>query len=570
MAEKTAASLKSILRRLAPGFVAAGLTSIFVTLAQLAVPVYMIQVFTRVLTSRSEETLVLLTLITVGALIVFVVLDALRQAVHMRLGSWLGERLGMEALEPLVRRTLGNKGDASRVLGDLNALRSFVSGRSFTVLFDFLWSPIFLVVLAFLHPAYAIVCGVGAVLMLFLGVLNELLIHHPHEQSIGANAAASSRLGSALRNAESIEAMGILPALARRWHAETRTAADAAELVNRRGQALSGISKFVRLAVQIAVMATGAILIIQDETIAGSMMAAMIISRNMLGPFESMIDGWRQWVSAFGSYRRINELLTTDTPQRSSTPLPRPEGGLVVERLVFVPGGASRAVLHGVSMTAGEGETVAVMGPSASGKSTLARMLVGVWPPTSGAVRLGGHDVFSWDRGDFGRHVGYLPQDVELFAGTVRENIARMTDGDPAAVIAAAKEAGIHEMIGALPHGYDTDIGPGGYPLTGGQRQRVALARAVYGNPALLVLDEPDASLDTAGEQALRTVIAAAKARGTTVVVVTHRNSLLPVFDKILFLQEGKVALFGNRDAVLKRLGGRTDEASPAKSLPVA
>ncbi len=564
--------LRSIALRLVPGLLVGIGASLLVTLLQLAVPVYSLQVFTRVLTSRSIETLVLLTVIVIGAIIAYRLLSGLRQMLHLRLGEWFGIRLNQDILAVLVRKTLGNQADAGMALKDVSDLTTFVSGRSFTTLFDFLWSPLFLIVLAILHPLFALVAAVGALLMVALGVLNEVIIHRAQQDSTERGVRANGRLTAALRNAEAIEAMGMLSALASRWQRESGEARQTHLAVMRRSIAINTASTAVRLIVQIALIATAAYLVIRQEVTPGALMAVMILSNNMLAPFGALIDGWSQWVTAFGAYRRLDRMLS-DEVRRSTMALPTPEGGVVVDRLVFVPPGTSRAVLQGITFSVEEGESVCVLGPSASGKSTLMRLLVGVWAPTAGSVRLGGHDVHTWSRDDFGRHVGYLPQDVELFAGTVRENIARMQAGDPSAVVAAAKAAGIHGLIGTLPNGYDTDIGPGGHPLTGGQRQRIGLARALYGRPRLLVLDEPDASLDSDGLAALRDAIVAARNDGAVVFVVTHRNMLLSVFDKALVLKEGRVAHFGDRTTVIRpveALTAATPSGAIAGSTPPA
>lgn len=559
--------MRSVVRRLIPGLLVGIAASFFVTLLQLVVPVYTLQVFTRVLTSRSVETLVLLTALVLAAIVAYRVLAGLRQVLNLRLGEWIGTRLNEDILAVLVRKTLGQQVDAGRALKDVADLTNFVSGRSFTTLFDFLWSPLFLLVLALLHPAFAVIAAIGAVLMIALGFLNEAIIHRPQQLAGESNSKATGRLTSALRNAEVIEAMGMLPALASRWRRESGKAREAQIVVMRRAIAVGTASTAVRLAVQICLIAAAAYLVIRQEASAGALMAVMILSNNMLGPFGALIDGWPQWVTAHGAYRRLNALMSGGI-QRSTMALPSPEGGVTVDRLVFVPPGSSRAVLQGITFSVGEGESICVLGPSASGKSTLMRLLVGIWPPTAGSIRLGGHDVHSWSRDDFGRHVGYLPQDVELFAGTVRENIARMQTGDASAVVAAAKAAGIHAMIGSLPNGYDTDIGPGGYQMTGGQRQRLGLARALYGEPRLLVLDEPDSNLDSEGQAALRAAIVSARNAGATVFVVTHRNTLLNVFDKALVLNEGRMTHFGDRARIIRPVDTVVTPAVVAEASP--
>jgi ATP-binding cassette, subfamily C, bacterial len=351
-----------------------------------------------------------------------------------------------------------------------------------------------------------------------------------------------------------IEAMGMLPAVAKRWQRSQYHMIDLLNRGNGAAKALSAASRALRLILQIAMISTAAVLVIEREASPGSAMAAGILMGRMLQPFEQLIDGWRQWVFALSAFGRVRNLLNTARSRRQSMPLPRPDGQLTVDRLVYRPPGVDRPVLKGVSFSLEPGETLGIIGPSAAGKSTLARLLVGIWEPTAGGIYLDGHSTFLWERESFGVNVGYLPQNVSLLDGTIRENISRMTDASPADVVNAAKMADVHEMIGRLPFGYDTTIGDTAYSLSGGQRQRIGLARALFGNPRLLVLDEPNSNLDNAGEQALITAIAKAKAAGTTVILIAHRPSVVAAVDKLLVLKDGLIDQFGARADVLKAM----------------
>ena len=357
-------------------------------------------------------------------------------------------------------------------------------------------------------------------------------------------------ISGSLRHAEAIEAMGMLPALASRWRRNQLHTQDLLDVTTRRSRALASVTRTCRYLMQIAVLSIGAILVINQEVSAGSMVASSIIMGRMLLPFDSMVDGWRQWVIAAAAWKNVQDLLENQAPKRETKPTPRTQGDLKVDRLVFAPPGSDVPVLKGVSFQLSPGEVLGIVGPSAAGKSTLARMLIGVTKPTTGGVYLDGNNVYLWERGSFGDMVGYLPQSVSLLDGTIRDNIARMRDADPRLVLDAARLADVHDMIGRLPLGYDTRLGDGGYLLSGGQRQRIGLARAIYGRPRLIVLDEPNANLDTDGERALIRAIEALRADGAIIVLIAHRPSIMQVADKIMVLQEGKISQFGPRSAI--------------------
>jgi ATP-binding cassette subfamily C protein len=540
-------TVKRAFRQCLPGIFFTAAISFFTSALMLTVPLYMMQIFDRVLGSRSESTLVALTVIAVAALVVFAALDYVRARIYLVLSHWLSRRLSLDALQATVLRSLRGRGNPSQALRDLNDLRLFLSSSAMTSVLEALWAPMFFLVLFLLHPMYGVVSLIGAGILVVLGVVNELLTHRALTEANEAGVKAYTQVGSALRNAEAIEAMGLMGHIVRRWRTANEETLRLTSLGAARAALISSLSRSIRFIIQIAILATGVLLVIDRSVSPGSIFAAAIIMGRSLAPFEQLIDGWRQWVFASAAYRRVRALFEEGADARSTMPLPRPEGRLEVERLVFVPPGSNRPALKGLSVRLEPGEALGVIGPSAAGKSTLARLLVGVWKPTAGAVRLDGHEVYVWNRENFGQYVGYLPQNVSLFDGTMHENIARLAEADPLDVVAAAKKANVHDMIGRLPFGYDTEIGDGNFLLTGGQRQRIALARALFGNPSLLVLDEPDANLDQAGEDALVRAIIEAKAAGTTVVVVTHRQSVLQAMDKLIVLKDGALEQSGWR-----------------------
>jgi len=354
-----------------------------------------------------------------------------------------------------------------------------------------------------------------------------------------------------MRHAEAIEAMGMLPALARRWRRSQLQTQDLLDLATRRSRAMSAVSRTLRYMMQVAILSVGAILVMRQEVGAGAMVASSIIMGRMLQPFDSMVDGWRQWVLAAAAWRKVCDLLENEAPNRESKPTPRTQGELKADSLVYAPRGSDVPILKGVSFALSPGEVLGIAGPSAAGKSTLARLLIGIQKPTTGGVYLDGNNVYLWERGSYGDMVGYLPQNVSLLDGTIRENIARMRDADPRQVIEAAQLAGVHEMIGRLPLGYDTKVGDAAYTLSGGQRQRIGLARALFGRPRLIVLDEPNSNLDGDGERALVRAIEAMKADGAIVILIAHRPSVMQAADKLMVLQDGKVTQFGPRNAVV-------------------
>lgn len=564
------------LKRCVGGLAAAAVFGIVVNILYLTVPIYTIEIYDRVLSSRSLDTLAMLTLLCGVTLIFLAVLEYLRARVFMVVGEQVSQRLSTATLEAAVQASLKKpQAGSSQAMRDLQDLRQFMVSGPVMAPIDALFSPLFLTVLFLIHPAFALVAVVALIVMISLGLLTEFLARRPAGRANEVALRAQGEIAVAIRNAEVIEAMGMLPAVSRRWLSGQRQALAAASVGARAAKAFGAISRSVRLALQMAMLASGVILVIKGETSAGAMMSASILMGRLLFPFEHMIDNWRQWSQAATAFNRLKAVLAGGGADRSRSPIEVVRPRLLVDGVTFVPPGGDRAVLRGVRFALEPGEVLGVVGPSGAGKSTLARLLVGLWRPTTGGIYLDGHDVYSWERESFGRQVGYLPQNAVLLEGTVRDNIARFRDADIADIIAAARKADIHDLIGRLPLGYETRVGETAFNMSGGQRQRLALARALFGGPRFLILDEPNANTDAAGEQALMQAIRDAKAGGATVVIIAHRMSVMGVADKLLVLRDGAVEHFGARADVLKVLSSSppalTVHKDPkVRALPIA
>lgn len=556
--------LHAFAARFRPYFVSAAAFSLVLNLLLLVPALFMLQIFDRVITSRSMETLVMLLVLSVGALLFMAYLDVIRSrlltAAAVALEKWLGPRV----LSEMIRRSAApGGGEALHGLRDLNALRAFLTGPGILALFDSPWVPVYVLIILLFHPVLGILAFVGALLLLALAIVNEKLSREPLEAMQLDSRKAGRFAEQSLVNAEVARALGMVDGLARGWESLSRKGLENQLQASRAASVLTSTTRFLRQFLQVAMLATGAWLVIDQQATSGVMIAATILLGRALAPVETAIAGWKGLVDARSAYFRLDQMLSSDLQDGGVTELPAPEGALAVERVIFGFRGQERPVIKQVSFDLGAGQALAIVGPSASGKSTLARLIVGLWKPVVGTVRLDRADIAAWPRARLGPYVGYLPQDVELFAGTVSQNIARMGEVDSDAVIGAARRARVHELILHLPQGYDTQIGEGGAILSAGQRQRIALARALYGKPRLVVLDEPNSNLDVEGEAALIEAIREMKADGVTLVIVTHRSKLLIAMDRILVLREGVIEKFGPPAEVLASIRRRAPEAPP-------
>lgn len=543
---------------LAKGVAAAAFVGFFVNLLYLSLPLYQAQIFDRVISSGNFDTLMALTLIVCFMFIFQSLLDFLRSRLLMVIAARLSTTLGRPVFEAAVEKALkSGTASASMAMRDLNGLRGFVAGGAITLPMDVAFTPILLIVLYLLHPLYGLVGICGAVLLTTIALATEILARRPAASAVQKATMLQAETANAIRNSEVIAAMGMLPELARRWRRGQALSLDSIEAGGITAKLLAALARGSRVGLQIAVICTGAALVVKQEVSPGTILAAAVITSRMLSPFEHLIDGWRQWVDASAMAQRLREVLRDGAKARSGIAVPVSKAEIVVDRLSYVPPGQDTPLLRNISFSIAPGEMVGVIGPSGAGKSTLARLVVGLWTPTAGGIFLDGQSTFQHERASFGAAVGYLPQEPLLLEGTVRENIARFRDAPVEEVVAAARQAGVHEMIGRLPKGYETPLLDAGARLSGGQRQRIALARAVFGTPKLLVLDEPNSSLDADGEAALIEAVESARASGAAVLVVAQRMSILNKADRLLLLREGTAAQYGGKAEVLAALGPR-------------
>ncbi|HEX4511679.1 MAG TPA: type I secretion system permease/ATPase [Burkholderiaceae bacterium] len=550
-----------------PLLASAFLFSAIMSVLALTTSFYMLQVYDRVLTSRSEDTLLLLTIISFGAIGVFAVLDSLRLRLLQRIGMRVGEALSAQVLRAMVATTSQLGGVAARSgLRDVETIRNFIGSPALGAFMDAPFIIVYLVVLTLLHPLFLAIVIVGGAILVTIALINQRTTNTGTMRAIGLQSRAHEFAEDGLRNADVLEGMGMsatfVAAWRKRWLNAQRTQTEAAD----RDSGLSSLSRAVRLLIQIVMLGAGALLILDFRATGGIMIGASIIGARALAPIETLVSTWKSVIAVRLAWRRTVELLQRAPRRDEGMALPAPSGKLQVVNLSYGSRAAGRVILQGVGFEIAAGEALGIIGPSASGKSTLLRLLVGAWPCSSGVVRLDGADIYSWPRAELSQYVGYLPQDVELFDGTVRENIARMHDGDPNDVVRAAQRARAHDMILGLPKGYDTDIGGTGHKLSGGQAQRIGFARALYGDPRLIVLDEPNSNLDATGEEALLMSLGDLKQEGVTVVVVAHRPSILNGVDKMLVLRSnGTPEAFGPRAEVLAQYAKR---AAPQQAQP--
>lgn len=538
-----------------PAAVAFGF-SLVSNLLYMALPLYTYQIYGRVMTSQNQATLWMLTLVTLFVFIISSAIDDYRARILINFGVALDQRVSGRVFTSLFDAAVrGEWGARAQALRDLDSFRQTLTGVAAAAFMDVPWIPVFLGVLFIIDPLVGSVTLIGAIILVCLAVAQTRATQGALKE---ANEAALKSYGftdAALRNGEVVRAMGMLPTLGQAWASHRAVTIERGAAAAEASNMYTDIIKAVRMGIQVLIIAIGAWLILKGKIHSGMLFANMILASRALQPIEKIVGSWDSLNGMYRAYERLNKLLASAEPPVRATTLPRPLGKLSVEGVNFAPPGLQRLVLNNINFALDPNEVLGVIGPSGAGKSTLARLLVGIWKPLNGVVRLDGADVFTWDRADFGRHIGYLPQDTELFGGTVRDNIARFREGvTDEEVVSAAQLAGVHELILRMPKGYDTDVGESGVVLSAGQRQRVGLARTLLGKPAYVVLDEPNANLDAEGEEALMRAIDAMKANGATVVIISHKPGVFRAADKMLVLRDGRVELFGPRDQVMSRL----------------
>jgi PrtD family type I secretion system ABC transporter len=539
-------------------FMFAALFSFASNILYLALPIYTSQIYSRVMMSHSGSTLIVLT---VGATIVFLVsgiLDHFRTQVLINFSIAFDRRLASStfaALFDLVVRRMG--GSHAQALRDLDMVRTMIAGNGTAVIFDVPWIPIFMGILFVIDPWIGALTFLGGLILLILAFLQDRATHKALEEQSQASIKSYSFTDAALRNAEIVRALGMLPTLGSAWAHFRQVALQMGVVANERGSFYGAAIRFIRMFIQIAIIGLGAWLIIKGNIAAGLLFANMILSARALAPIDRIMGSWKALTEGVQAYKRLQDVLGKYEPPVPATQLPTPTGRITFEGVSFAPAGAPSLVIANMNLLIQPGEMIGVVGPSGAGKSTMLRLLCGIWKPTSGTVRLDGADVYSWERADFGTHVAYQPQDTELFAGTIRNNICRFaTDANDADIVKAAQAAGAHDLVLRLSKGYETELGEAGTTLSAGQRQRVGLARTLYGNPKVIILDEPNANLDAEGEAALLKALEGAKAQGATIVMVSHKPSMFATADKMLVLRNGMITQYGPRDEVLRSLQG--------------
>lgn len=569
-------NLKAALRACKNSFLSVGFFSLFVNTLMLGPTLYMIQVSGRVIPSSSESTLIMLTLILTVLMITLGSLEWVRSRIMVRVSNRLDVMLGRDVYRASFRKALSSGGmDASaQSLNDLTALRQFLTGTGLFAFFDAPWLPIYTAVMFMFHPWYGWMTVGAAIVLVALAYLNNRytgkVLAEANKQSVTSNLQTTKNL----RNAEVIESMGMLDTLMVRWAVRQRRVLALQSDASDKGGIIASISKTFRVWAQSIMLALGAYLVITHQINPGLLMAGSLLLGRALSPIDQMIGSWKGFIAARVQYGRLYDTLEKLNAEPQRMALPDPEGHIQVENLVVAPPGAKLPVIRNISFVVPAGSIVGIVGPSAAGKSTLARALLGIWAPQHGTVRLDGADISAWDKNKLGPHLGYLPQDIELFEGTISDNIARFGKVDPEKVVLAARIAGVHEMILQQSDGYDTVIGSEGVNLSGGQRQRVGLARAVYGSPRLIVLDEPNSHLDEVGERALGVALQKIKETGATVFIISHRPNILSRLDRVMMLNAGVITMYGPREQVIAELAKQQaktqSRVAPAPAAPAA
>ncbi|KPG94798.1 peptidase [Pseudomonas sp. RIT-PI-q] len=556
-------SLQDALKACRGSLISVGFFSLFVNALMLVPTFYMLQVYGRVLSSGSLSTLAMLTLIMTVLVVTLGALEWVRSHIMVRVSTRLDVLLSRQVYKASFKRALESGGmDASaQSLNDLTGLRQFLTGNGLFAFFDAPWLPIYVAVMFLFHPWYGWVAVGSALLLLLLAFINEKLTGAALAQANKEHIAATLYTTKNLRNAEVIESMGMLETLMERWGRRQRSVLLLQSRASDSGAMVSTLSRSFRILVQSLILGLGAYLTVDHQIGPGMVFAGSVLLGRALAPIDLIIGSWKGFIAARSQYSRLNDILNKQQAQPERMSLPAPQGYVQVENLIVAAPGSKIPIIKNISFSVPAGCAVGIIGPSAAGKSTLARAMMGVWVPQHGVVRLDGADINAWDKNELGPHIGYLPQDIELFEGSIGENIARFCEVDSEKVILAARTAGVHEMILLLPDGYDTVIGGDGVMLSGGQRQRIGLARALYGSPRLIILDEPNSNLDEVGDRALAAAIAQLKQTGATLFVITHRTNIVSQLDRLMVMSGGGISLYGPREQVLAELNAQQQAA---------
>jgi ATP-binding cassette subfamily C protein EexD len=551
-------------------FLSAAGFSLLINFLMITPSIYMLQVYDRVVSTGNKSTLLMLTLIVVMLFITMAALEWVRSQILVKVSSRLELLLNQRLFKIAFKQSLysGGQRATTQPLDDLTGLRQFLTGNGLFAFFDAPWMPIYFGILFLFHPWYGWFSIFTGILLCIVAAATEKATTKKLSEANNVAMATRGALGRNLRNAEVIESMGMLDSIRERWMIGALKVLEIQSVASSRAGLLTALSKVIRLSSQSLILGLGAYLVIEREISPGLMIAGSILMGRALAPIDMIIGSWKGFISARDQYNRLNDLLKQIPADKEHMLLPDPEGRMSLENAVVVPPGSKVPVLKGLNLTIEKGDIVGVIGPSGAGKSTLARALLGIWPTSNGAIRLDGAEVFNWDRAHLGPFIGYLPQDIELFEGTIGENIARFGHMDAVQVVEAAKMADVHELILKLPEGYDTVIGITGGNLSGGQRQRIGLARALYGNPILVVLDEPNSNLDELGEAALEKALIKLKQKQATVVIITHRNNVLDKVDKLLILNDGLLVVYGPKDQVIAHLQQQKQQAVNPTAQP--
>ena len=564
--------LEEALKLCKGAFISAAGFSLVINILQLVPTIYMLQLYDRVVPTGNHTTLLMLTLIMMVLFITMGTLEWVRSQILVRVSTRLETLLNERLFKVAYKQALysGGQRASSQPLDDLTALRQFMTGNGLFAFFDAPWLPIYIALMFVFHSMYGWMAVFTAILLIIVAIVQEKATSKMLGEANNLAMAGRGLVNKNLRNAEVIESMGMLSNIQKRWLKGTNEVLVLQATASSRAGLISATSKLVRLSSQSLILAVGAYLVIENEITSGLMIGGSVLLGRALAPIDIVIGSWKGFIAARGQYSRLNDMLRQIPADPERMSLPAPQGSFQFESAVVAPPGAKMAVLKGLTLNIAKGDVVGVIGPSGAGKSTFARAILGIWPCNQGKIRLDGADVFTWNRDELGPHIGYLPQDIELFEGTISENIARFGDVDPEKVVLAAKMADVHDLILHLPEGYDTMIGASGGNLSGGQRQRVGLARALYGEPQIVVLDEPNSNLDEVGEAALGNAIQRLKQKGATVIVITHRNNVLAHVDKLLILNDGVVSVYGPKEQVIAHLQQQQAQAQAAQAAAIA